>query len=137
MQSNYLEGHQFTGIVCHGNQLGRTIGFPTANLMIGQYPSVNFGVYVSRVELADGRTLAAVANLGVKPTVGSDAPLLEVHILDFAEDIYGTEIAVELGERLRPEERFNSLDALKDQLRHDRDQAAEMHAHGLAFGANS
>lgn len=125
--TKYLEGQSINGIVCKGNQLGRTIGFPTANILVGNENPSDFGVYVATVDLPDRRRCQGVANLGVKPTIGSEQPLLEVHIFDFAEDIYGEEIHVRLHKRLRAEQRFPSLDALKKQLQHDRKAAAEAH----------
>ncbi|MBL8831065.1 MAG: bifunctional riboflavin kinase/FAD synthetase [Rhodospirillales bacterium] len=109
------------GRVRHGDRRGRTIGFPTANLSLGPYLPPALGVYAVRVDGAvPGRTLGGVANLGVRPTVGGDpAPRLEVHLFDFAGDLYGRRLVVSLVEFLRPERKFDGLDALKAQIAAD------------------
>lgn len=106
----------FDGVVIEGNRIGRTIGFRTANVAAPAAEPSLYGIYSTTVTLQDGRSLAGVSNLGVRPTVGSKEPLLEVHIFDFDEEIYGQRIAATLHDRLRSERRFESLDALKVQL---------------------
>jgi riboflavin kinase/FMN adenylyltransferase len=116
------------GRVRHGEARGRTIGFPTANLALGPYLPPAFGVYAVRVDGAvAGRTLGGVANLGVRPTVGGDpAPRLEVHLFDFAGDLYGRRLTVSLIEFLRPERKFDGLDALKAQIAADASDARKL-----------
>ena len=106
------------GRVQRGDARGRTIGFPTANIGLDGYLPPALGVYAVRVEGAvPGRRVAGVANLGVRPTVGGDpAPRLEVHLFDFAGDLYGRRLVVSLVEFLRPERKFDGLDALKAQI---------------------
>lgn len=113
----------FVGEVITGNRIGRTIGFRTANVAAPQAERDRYGIYTTTVILEDGRSFGAVSNLGVKPTIGSEHPLLEVHIFDFEEDLYGTRIEATLHHRLREERRFPSLEALKAQLALDREAA--------------
>jgi riboflavin kinase/FMN adenylyltransferase len=113
--------HRVSGVVEIGDQRGRTLGFPTANIPLDHdqvWPAL--GVYAARVQAGRERHLAAV-NIGVRPTIyGPDgAPLLEAHLLDYDGDLYGNVLAIELVERLRPEQRFNGLDELVTQLRSD------------------
>jgi len=112
------------GVVLPGAARGRTIGFPTANVALGAYLRPRFGVYAVRVHLNDGRLILGVANLGVKPTVtGANEPLLEVHLFDFAQDLYGHRIEANFIRFLRPEKKFESFDALKIQIAADAEQA--------------
>ncbi len=104
-----------TARVQRGDQLGRTLGFPTANLALGDRQPLAFGVYAVTVRLGE-REFGGVANLGVRPTVAGTAPRLEVHVFDFAEDIYGQRLEVTFASYLRAEQRFASLDALKQQI---------------------
>ena len=94
------------GVVEKGQQLGRKLGFPTANVPLGEYVAPKFGVYATRTRLKDGRQLPGVANIGVNPTTGLVEPRLEVWIFDFDEDIYGEVIESELLAFLRPELTF-------------------------------
>jgi riboflavin kinase/FMN adenylyltransferase len=94
------------GVVEKGQQLGRKLGFPTANVPLGEYVAPKFGVYATRTRLKDGRHLPGVANIGVNPTTGLVEPRLEVWIFDFDEDIYGEVIETELLAFLRPEQTF-------------------------------
>jgi riboflavin kinase/FMN adenylyltransferase len=94
------------GVVEKGQQLGRKLGFPTANVPLGEYVAPKFGVYATRTRLRDGRHLPGVANIGVNPTTGLVEPRLEVWIFDFDEDIYGEVIETELLAFLRPEQTF-------------------------------
>ena len=112
------------GPVQRGRQLGRTLGFPTANVDLGDYVSPRFGVYATRTRLADGREMPGVANIGVNPTVqGVTAPLLEVWLFDFDEDIYDSVIETDLIAFLRPEEKFASLEIMTAQIMRDAAQA--------------
>jgi riboflavin kinase/FMN adenylyltransferase len=109
------------GVVQHGDKLGRTIGYPTANVDMGKYLRPAYGIYAVRGRLADGRVVPGAANLGIRPTFDPPKELLEPYFFDFSGDLYGQVIEVELIEYLRPEAKFDSLDALMVQM--DRDCA--------------
>jgi riboflavin kinase/FMN adenylyltransferase len=112
------------GTVVHGRHLGNQIGFPTANLALEAEQLPPLGVYAVRA-LVRGELLPGVANLGHRPTVenaGTERHL-EVHLFDFAQDIYGEDMEVRFVQRLREERRFDSLDALKEQIARDAAQA--------------
>jgi len=112
------------GIVQKGEQRGRTINFPTANLEFGDLVRPKFGVYCVEVRLENSDTwLPAVANTGNRPTVGGEEARLEVHILDFDKDIYGQHIAVRFRSFIRPEQKFESFDALRKQIEKDANSA--------------
>ena len=112
------------GPVQRGRQLGRKLGFPTANVDMADYVSPRFGVYATRTRLSDGREFAGVANIGVNPTVqGVTRPLLEVWLFDFDEDIYDRIIETSLIAFLRPEEKFDSLEVMTEQVMRDAAQA--------------
>ena len=118
---------KLTGIVIQGNRLGRTIGFPTANIEIACHYSSTNGVYVARVQLQDGRKFQAMANLGHRPTVTDCGALwLEAHLFDFDEEIYGQTIEVDLVQKLREERRFESIEALRQQLTKDKQQTLKI-----------
>ena len=102
-----------------GSQLGRKLGFPTANVPLGDYQVPKLGIYATRTVLADGRRIDGVASLGRNPTTGEVAPRLEVWLFDFDEDLYGQTIETELVAHLRPEEKFASLEALTAQVMED------------------
>ncbi|MGA0588316.1 bifunctional riboflavin kinase/FAD synthetase [Dyella sp. KRB-257] len=112
------------GKVEYGNQLGRTLGYPTANIRLRERVSPIHGIFAVRVGLGDGGCAwPGVASLGVRPTVNEVAePLLEVHLFDFEGDLYGRRMAVEFVGKLRDERKFDNLDALTAQM--DRDAAA-------------
>jgi riboflavin kinase/FMN adenylyltransferase len=106
-----------TGVVSHGDQRGRTIGFPTANIPLGPHLEPQRGVYAVTTRLDDGRSLSGVANLGRRPTVADTTESrLEAHFFDFAGDLYCQELAVSLHAFIRPERRFDSFQALRDQI---------------------
>lgn len=108
------------GRVVYGKQLGRQLGVPTANVDLRRYRSPLHGVFAVTVEFADGSAGKGVANVGVRPTVSGDKkPLLEVHLFDFAKDIYGTVIDVTFCKKLRDEQKFTSIDELRAQLQVD------------------
>ncbi|WP_304177287.1 bifunctional riboflavin kinase/FAD synthetase [Phenylobacterium aquaticum] len=108
------------GMVEHGRQLGRQLGFPTANVDLADYVVPRFGVYATRTRLPDGREIAGVANLGVNPTVtGTIAPRLEVWLFDFDEDIYDQVIETDLIAFLRDEEKFVNLEVMTEQVMAD------------------
>ena len=113
------------GRVIHGEKLGRDLGFPTANLALEGYRLPTTGIFAVVACDERGRRYPGVANLGWRPTVRGKRPLLEVHAFDFAGDLYGAHLTVELLARLRPEERFDSLDALVERMHVDARQARE------------
>lgn len=114
-------GYSLTGVVVAGNRMGRTIGFPTANLRL--YEPLKLiparGVYVVEAEVL-GKKNRGMTDIGTRPTVGGTFPTIETHILDFNEDIYGLPLTITFLRRLRDEIHFPSLEALKDQLILDR-----------------
>lgn len=114
------------GAVQRGRQLGRKLGFPTANVALADYVAPKFGVYATRTRLPDGRVLPGVANVGMNPTVeGIVAPLLEVWLFDFDEDLYDKVIETDLIAFLRAEEKFAGLDELTVQVMKDAAQARQ------------
>lgn len=122
-QANHLLGRPYAlaGTVVHGQHLGRTLGFPTANLDV---PACKFvpktGVYAGRAQL-EGVFSAqlSVINIGYRPTVQGDSRTIEAHLMDWSGDLYGRVLKVELQAFLRPEQSFDSLDALKAQIEQD------------------
>lgn len=117
---------EIEGRVERGDARGRTIGFPTANLMLDDYLRPAAGVYAIRVGMEEGgRTLwhDGVANLGQRPTFGGSDLRLEAHLFDFDSDLYGRHLRVALVEHLRPERKFPGLDALRAQITEDAVQA--------------
>ena len=123
-----LWGRNFAlvGEVLKGDQLGRTLGFPTANLDFGAYLRPAFGVYASKVTLPDGRIVKGVTNLGRRPTVDGVQDRFETHLFDFSEDLYGQILTVELTHAIRAEQKFDGLDALKAQIAVDCETARSM-----------
>lgn len=114
-----------SGQIEEGQKLGRTIGFPTANLRLGDIIEPKFGVYAVTVNVA-GSVHHGVANFGRRPTVGSSDPLLEVHLIEFSEDIYGASIEISFVEFIRPEQKFDQLDDLKKQIAKDKEVAIDL-----------
>jgi riboflavin kinase/FMN adenylyltransferase len=113
------------GVVEHGAKQGRDLGFPTANITLGSYVRPQYGIYAVRGRLPDGTALDGAANLGIRPTFDPPVELLEPHFFDFDGDLYGQTIAVELISFIRPEAKFESLDALRDQIAADCNVARE------------
>jgi riboflavin kinase/FMN adenylyltransferase len=112
------------GVVQHGDKVGRSIGYPTANLGLESYLRPRYGIYaVTGRLLASGEDLMGAANVGVRPTFDPPKELLEPYFFDFAGDLYGQEIEVSFRHFLRPEAKFDSLEALKAQMAKDCDQA--------------
>ena len=107
------------GRVAHGDKIGRQLGFATANIRIKHNPLPMTGVFAVEVSGLGEMPLPGVANLGIRPTVGGTRPLLEVHLFDFNRDIYGAHISVRFVHKLRCEQRFPNLDALKAQIAAD------------------
>lgn len=116
------------GRVEYGNQLGRTLGYPTANIHLRDRVTPVHGIFAVRVGLGEAAcSWPAVASLGTRPTVNEVAePLLEVHLFDFEGDLYGQRMAVEFVAKLRDEMKFDGLDALIAQMRHDERSAREI-----------
>lgn len=120
-RASQLLGRPFSikGRVVYGQQLGRELGFPTANVQLNRYSAPLSGVYAVLVEI-DGRTYQGAANVGVRPTVGDLVkPVLEVHLLDFTSDLYGTRIDVVFVTKIRDEEKFTTLDKLVESIQRD------------------
>ena len=119
-------GYSLKGVVVAGNRLGRTIGFPTANMKL--YEPLKLvpgrGVYAVEAEVL-GKKYRGMTNIGLRPTVGGSFTTIETHILDFDEDIYGLPLRITFLRRLRDEVHFPSLEALKDQLEKDRECCRE------------
>ncbi len=112
------------GAVARGDQRGRTLGFPTANIALGRQLEPARGVYATRVRTPDGAVHAGVANVGRRPTLGGDPESrLEVHLFDFFGDLYGADLSVCLVHFLRAEQKFAGLDALRAQIEADAIQA--------------
>ena len=107
--------YTFTGKVVYGQQLGTQLGVPTANLWLPQNKLPIAGVYIVKVE-AEGETYGGIANMGTRPTVDGQNPVLEVHILGFSGNLYGKKIKVEFLKKVRDEKKFNGLDELKEQI---------------------
>ena len=116
--------YTFTGKVVYGQQLGTQLGVPTANLWLPKNKLPIAGVYVVRVE-AEGKKFGGIANMGVRPTVDGQSPVLEVHILGFSGNLYGKKINVEFMKKVRDEKKFNGLDELKEQIFKDISTAKE------------
>ncbi|HZK90214.1 MAG TPA: bifunctional riboflavin kinase/FAD synthetase [Stellaceae bacterium] len=123
---------EIDGRVALGDQRGRTIGFPTANLGLGEYLRPAFGVYAVRVsgdgadDPLDGKTVDGVANIGLRPTVGGLVPRLEAHLFDIDRDLYGRHLRVALVDFIRPERKFASFGELKGQIAADAARAREI-----------
>ncbi|GAA3547158.1 bifunctional riboflavin kinase/FAD synthetase [Zobellella aerophila] len=106
------------GRVAHGNKLGRTIGFPTANVALKRQVVPVSGVYAVEMQVA-GNRYPGVANVGHRPTISGTHPQLEVHLFDFTGDLYGQQVEVELRHKLRNEQKFASFALLKEQIQRD------------------
>ncbi len=126
--ANHLLTRPFAieGIVQHGDKNGRLLGYPTANIDIGNYLRPRYGVYAVTGTLADGRVLKGAANIGIRPQFTPPKELLEPHFFDFAEEIYEQNLEVAFHAFLRGEAKFDNLDALKLQMAADCDEAREI-----------
>lgn len=107
------------GLVEHGAKLGRSIGYPTANLRLGNYLRPAYGIYAVTGLLPGGQVVHGAANLGIRPSFDPPIELLEPYFFDFSGDLYGQEIEVALHHYLRPEAKFDSLEALTAQMEQD------------------
>jgi riboflavin kinase/FMN adenylyltransferase len=114
------------GIVQHGDKNGRLLGFPTANIDMGNYLRPRYGIYAVTGRLPDGRILKGAANLGIRPSFDPPKELLEPHFFDFAGDLYGQEIDVAFHAFIRPEAKFDDMDALMAQIAADCERAKEL-----------
>ncbi|MGL5437735.1 MAG: bifunctional riboflavin kinase/FAD synthetase [Lachnospiraceae bacterium] len=127
-KANKLLGEPYSihGTVIHGNHIGSSLGFPTANIIPPSDKHLPpFGVYVSTVRL-NGQSYGGVSNIGRKPTIHGDNPIgIETYIMDMEADLYGKEITIQLLHFCRPEQKFESLDALKLQVEKDKRAAAD------------
>lgn len=115
--------YRMLGRVAHGDKRGRTIGFPTANLFLHRRNTPVQGVFAVELYGLEREPLYGVANVGTRPTVDGTRSLLEVHLLDFAGDIYGRHVAVDFVHKIRAEKKFSSFDELKLQIQRDVEQA--------------
>lgn len=122
--------YSINGRVSHGQKLGRTIGFPTANIPLKRCVSPVSGVYVVQVHGIGTKPIGGVANIGQRPTVNGVRQQLEVHLFNFSENLYGKQLEVALLKKLRDEKRFESFDALKQQIELDA-EAARVWLHQL------
>ena len=126
-EANAMLGYRYglQGVVVAGNRMGRTIGFPTANMQL--YEPLKLvpgnGVYAVEAEVL-GRKFKGMCNIGLRPTVGGTFRTVETHILDFDEDIYGLPLDIRFARRIRDERKFPSLDALREQLEKDKEQCS-------------
>ncbi len=118
-------GYRMLGRVAHGDKRGRTIGFPTANLFLHRHSTPVQGVFAVELYGLDTEPHYGVANVGTRPTVDGTRTLLEVHLFDFAGDIYGRQVAVEFVHKIRAEKRFDSFPELKAQIEQDAQQARD------------
>ena len=116
--------YSFEGKVVHGNRLGRSIGFPTANIWLPKNNLPIKGVFSVKISI-DVSEFEGIANIGIRPTVGGTSPVLEVNIFDFKKEIYGKRIKVEFVKKIRDEKKFESLDDLKKQIAKDVNTAKE------------
>lgn len=125
LATNYLGyDYSLTGIIFKGKQLGRTIGYPTANITIEEdYKLIpNNGVYIAKSVL-NGKTVFGMMNIGTRPTVDGTKQTIEINFFDFKQDLYEQKITISLLHRMRSEQKFESIDALKNQLSKDKKTA--------------
>jgi riboflavin kinase/FMN adenylyltransferase len=120
-QAEQLLGRPYAmlGRVVYGDQRGRILGFPTANIYLHRRATPVMGIYAVKVKGLGHKTLLGVANIGTRPTFGGTRILLEVHIFDFNENIYGKYVSVEFSKKLRDEEYFPNAELLKAQIWQD------------------
>ena len=115
--------YRMCGRVAHGDKRGRTIGFPTANIHLHRRNTPVQGVYAVEMFGIEGEPVQGVANIGTRPTVDGTRSLLEVHLFDFARDIYGEYVSVEFARKIRDERKFDSFEELKQRILLDADEA--------------
>lgn len=133
VQAERLLGRPYSisGHVVHGDKLGRELGYPTANVQMHHNKPPLTGIYAVKLEGLEGGELPGVASLGFRPTMKQDgaAPTLEVHLFDFDRDIYGQHVRVSFLKKIRDEEKFPNLEALKQQIAADEKAAREYFEH--------
>lgn len=112
-------GYHILGRVSHGEKRGSQIGFPTANIRPKGLLLPKYGVYAAQATTEDGTAYKAAINIGVKPTFGVNAPLVEAHMLDMSENLYGKWLRLDIKAMIREEMRFDGVDTLKAQITHD------------------
>lgn len=117
-----MNSFKISGIVVGGNRIGRTLGFPTANIACDTETDIERGVYAVRVDVGDGKRYEGIANFGVRPSVdgGRTKDVLEVNIFGYDGELYGQRVDVEFLEFIRPEKKFGSLEELKTAIGNDR-----------------
>lgn len=118
--------YSMCGRVAHGDKRGRTIGFPTANIYLHRHNTPILGVYAVQMNNVENEPVNGVANIGTRPTVCGTKTLLEVHLFNFDRDIYGAHVEVMFVAKIRDEKRFESFEALKDQINRDVQQAKKI-----------
>lgn len=128
--ANKLLGREYRicGRVAHGDKRGRTIGFPTANIKLHRHATPLSGVYAVTMSGIAEHDVKGVANIGKRPTVDGHSLQLEVHLFDFEKSIYGEQVCVEFKLKIRDEQRFESFEALKEQIIKDSEQAKQFFA---------
>ena len=114
------------GVVQRGDSRGRELGYPTANIALGDYQRAKYGIYAVRVTLDDGAEHPGVASLGIRPTFSPPRELLEAHVFDFDGDLYGRKIAVALHAYIREEKKFGDLADLVAHMREDEAKARHL-----------
>jgi len=126
--ANRLLGYRWFVIssVVGGDRRGRELGFPTANLRLGPDCRLRHGIYAVRLRRADGSDHDGVASFGRRPTFGEGEPLLEIHLMDFSENLYGERVTVTFFDWIRPERHFDSVDALIAEMGRDREAARQI-----------
>lgn len=128
-KANELSSRPYSieGIVVHGNQLGKTLGFPTANIELPEKKPllICFGVYLVKARI-DSEIFRGIANVGNRPTVDGTTVKIEVHLFDFERDIYGMSLSTYFLDRLRDEKQFSGLTALKEQIKLDKERALSL-----------
>jgi riboflavin kinase/FMN adenylyltransferase len=136
-EANRLLGYRWFVIssVVGGDRRGRELGFPTANLRLEPDCRLRHGIYAVRLRRADGTDHDGVASFGRRPTFGDGEPLLEVHLIDFSADLYDELVAVTFVEWIRPERRFDSVEALIGEMNSDRETARKILARGPSANA--
>jgi riboflavin kinase / FMN adenylyltransferase len=122
--------YSMRGRVIAGQRLGRDLGFPTANLALGRRRAPVAGIFAVQVRGVASTALPGVASLGTRPTIGGTEALLEAHLFDFSDDLYGREIEVEFAAKLRDEQRFATLEALTAQMHRDAADARRILSNG-------
>jgi riboflavin kinase/FMN adenylyltransferase len=115
--------YSLSGRIAHGKKLGRELGYPTINIKMGDKTLIVKGIFAVRVKGIDNHPLRGVASIGTRPTVNGVDTILEVYILDFDRDVYGSRVVVEFLHKIRDEEKFDSLEELSAQIALDTEQA--------------